>query len=130
MAPTMALQSPAMDDESTTLWLACLCAGWCRTCDGYQPVLQQVAAEFAATRPGLRVRWIDIEDESDLVGDVDVETFPTLAVVDRDRLRFFGPLTPQPDTLRRLLRTTLAADAPAQAVPAPVQAFADRLRGR
>src|SRR5688572_24350056 len=58
------LQSPAMDPSARgRRWLACLCAAWCRTCDGYRPVLDAVAAEF-----GLGARWIDIEDEADLLG--------------------------------------------------------------
>ena len=111
------------------LWLACLCAAWCRTCDGYAPVLREVASAFEATLPSLRVRWIDIEDEAELVGDLDVETFPTLAVLDGRGVRFFGPLTPQPETLRRVLGAALAADAATAAVPAEVEAFAARLRG-
>ena len=114
--------------EAERVWVACLCAGWCRTCDAYLPVLDEVAAEFAARLPGLVVRWIDIEDESDLVGDCDVETFPTIAAVDPHRLRFFGPLTPQPETLRRVLRSALADGAAAAAVAPEVLAFAARLR--
>ena len=95
------------------LWVACLCAAWCRTCDAYRPVLEQVAADAGTVRP----RWIDVEDEADLVGDCEVETFPTIAVVDEAGVRFFGPLTPQPETLRRVLRAALAADAPALAAP-------------
>ncbi|MDE2394491.1 MAG: thioredoxin family protein [Burkholderiales bacterium] len=117
---------PSADEP---LWLACLCAGWCRTCDAYEPVLRAVAAEFEARFPGLTTRWIDIEDESDLVGEAEVETFPTLAVVDAAGLRFFGPLTPQPETLRRLLRATLDEWRPGAApAEAEVLAFARRLR--
>jgi len=116
-------QSPA-----GPLWLACLCAAWCRTCDGYAPVLREVASAFEAALPALRVRWIDIEDEADLVGDLDVETFPTIAVLDERGVRFFGPLTPQPETLRRVLGATLAEAAAAAAVPSEVEAFAARLR--
>ncbi len=109
-------------------WIACLCAGWCRTCDAYAPVLDAATAPLRAAHPGLVVRWIDIEDEADLVGEVDVETFPTLAVLDADAVRFFGPLTPQPETLRRVLRGALAAGAPAQGVAPEIAAFAQRLR--
>ena len=105
------------------VWLACLCAAWCRTCDAYEAVLREVAAEF----PGLAPRWIDIEDEADLVGDCDIETFPTIALVDERRVRFFGPLAPQPDTLRRVLRSALAEGAGVAAAP-EVEAFAQRLR--
>lgn len=80
-------------------------------------MLRQVAAEFAAERPGLRLRWVDIEDEADLLGEVDIETFPTLLLLDAQGVRFFGPLTPQPETLRRLLRAALAETAPLPPVP-------------
>lgn len=121
----------AASTSATPLWVACLCAGWCRTCDGYAPVLEGVTAEFTAADPALQVRWVDIEDESDLVGELDVETFPTLAVMDARAVRFFGPLTPQPETLRRTLRATLQewdAAAPARPAAPAVEAFAARLR--
>ena len=111
--------------------VACLCAAWCRTCEGYAAVFEQAAAELAACGVALRARWIDIEDEAELVGDHDVETFPTLVIADAQHVRFAGPLTPQPDTLRRLLRATLleaAPDAVWPAVAPEVEAFAQRLR--
>lgn len=104
---------------------AVLCAAWCRTCDAYAPVLDAVAAEF----PGLAHRWIDIEDEADLVGDLDVETFPTVLVFDRRAVRFCGPLTPQPETLRRVLRAALDDPRPARALAPEAAALAKRLRG-
>jgi len=111
------------------LWLACLCAAWCRTCDAYEPVLEQVAAEFKTRLPQLQVRWIDIEDESDLVGDCDIQTFPTLAIVDPEGVRFFGTVTPHPETLARLLRSHLSDDnATHQSVPPEVMALAAQLR--
>lgn len=119
-----------MDDdargEPPRLWLACLCAGWCRTCDGYRPVLDAVAAEFAGAA-ALRVRWIDIEDEAELVDEIDIQTFPTVAVVADDAVRFFGVLTPQPETLRRVLRAAIERPVAAAAGP-EVDAFAARLR--
>ena len=111
--------------------LACLCAAWCRLCDDYAAVFEQVAGELAAAGVPLRCHWIDIEDESELVGDFDVETFPTIVIVDPQAVRFAGPLTPQADTLRRLLRATLQEAAPDAHWPpmAPeIEAFAQRLR--
>jgi len=103
--------------------VVCLCAAWCRLCDDYGPVLRTVGAEFE----GLRVEWIDIEDEAELVGDVDVETFPTIVVIARDgTVRFAGPLTPQPQTLRRVVQLALDGTTIAP-VPAEVTAFAARL---
>ncbi len=115
--------SAASESPSRDLQVVCLCAAWCRLCEGYRAVFEQVCAE-----QGLRARWIDIEDEAELVGDVDVETFPTVLLVDAaGTLRFAGPLTPQPETLRRLLR---AGSGPAMTVPdAALDALARVLSG-
>ena len=96
-------------------------------------MLQALAAEFS--RAGVRAHWhwVDIEDEADLVGDLDVETFPTLVIADDTQVRFAGPVTPQRDTLQRLLRATVLEalpDATWPAVAAEVQAFAKRLQRR
>ncbi|MDI1340656.1 thioredoxin family protein [Polaromonas sp.] len=80
-------------------WVACLCAGWCGTCRDYRPVFDQVVA----AHPGLRFLWLDIEDEAELVGELDIETFPTLLIADGAALRFAGPLLPHAATLSRLL---------------------------
>ena len=89
------------------LHVVCLCAAWCGTCRDYRATFDAAAGRH----PTLRFSWIDIEDEAELVGDLDVETFPTLLVADPASVRFFGPLLPQPDHLRRLL-ASLQADGP------------------
>ena len=55
-------------------WVVCLCAGWCGVCREYQPLFGALAVQH----PGIRFQWVDVEDESDVVGDLDIETFPTL----------------------------------------------------
>ena len=119
-------EAPPRDDASSPLWVACLCAGWCRTCDGYAPVFERVLAPLHARRPTLHTRWIDIEEEVELLGDLDIETFPTLVVADAQGVRFAGPLTPQPETLQRVLRAALVG--PALPQPPEITAFAQRLR--
>jgi hypothetical protein len=113
--------------------VACLCAAWCRLCDDYGPLFTQALATFHEQQPRLRPHWIDIEDEAELVDELDVETFPTIVVFDDHHVWFAGPLTPQPETLRRVLRVALAAAAsgatPA-AQPPEVHALAQRLRQR
>lgn len=116
-----------------TVHIACLCAAWCRLCDDYRAVLREVALELASREAALRWHWIDIEDEADLLGDVDVETFPTLVIADRAAVRFAGPLMPQPDTLRRLLRATVVdaqVDIRWPAANSEFLAFAARLDSR
>ena len=82
-------------------WVVCLCADWCGACRGYRTVFDGVAQEH----PGVRFVWVDIEDESDLVGDLDVETFPTLLIADAQTARFIGPQLPQAGVLTRLLES-------------------------
>ena len=96
------------------LLVACLCAQWCRTCDAYRDTL---AATRDAMRRGhaqgaARFVWVDIEDESELVGDLDIEDFPTLLLARGDQVLFFGPVLPHAQTLDRLLRSALDADLP------------------
>ncbi len=116
--------------HTSTVHVACLCAGWCHLCDDYRAVLRSVAAEMDPGAANLRWHWIDIEDEADLVGEVDVETFPTLVIAVGTTVRFAGPLTPHPDTLRRLLRATVVDEPGARRWPTvsgEFQAFAARL---
>ena len=82
-------------------WVVCLCADWCGLCRDYRVVLEGLAQSCTA----FRFAWLDIEDHAELVGDVDIETFPTLLVADTAGILFFGPLTPQAQTLRRLLQS-------------------------
>ena len=59
--------------------------------------------------PGHRYRWIDIEDEADLIGDIDVETFPTLLIAHQGRVLFAGPVLPRTGDAVRLIEARLDA---------------------
>jgi thioredoxin 1 len=105
-------------------WLVvCLCAEWCGTCRDYRAPLQAVAAEF--TRDAFA--WIDIEDESELAGDIDIETFPTLLVLDGAQPLFYGPVLPDGEGLRRLLRALEQNGAQPTALDAEVRNLVERL---
>ncbi|HEX5355598.1 MAG TPA: thioredoxin family protein [Aquabacterium sp.] len=79
--------------------VVCLCAAWCGTCREYEATF----AELQQALPQHRYRWIDIEDEADLVGDVDVETFPTLLVAWQGQVMFAGPVLPRLGDAQRLI---------------------------
>ncbi|MBU6502382.1 MAG: thioredoxin family protein [Burkholderiales bacterium] len=98
----------------------CLCAQWCDTCRDYRAVFDALGA----AHPGLQFIWVDIEDQADLVGDVEVETFPTLLIADGPTPRFFGPLTPQPQTLARVIEGLAPQGAGLTAAP-ELQALLD-----
>ena len=100
------------------LLVVCLCAEWCGVCRDYRSSFAQVQAAIAADHPQAQFVWLDVEDEADLLYPLDVDDFPTLLIAVGDAPRFFGPLTPQPQTLERLVRSA-AGDAPAAALADP-----------
>ncbi len=94
--------APAPDIRLT---VACLCAQWCRTCDGYREVFDQVL--LALDDAGVQGLWVDVEDQADAMGAIDVENFPTLLMARGDEVLFFGPVTPHAQTLQRLIDAAL-----------------------
>ena len=96
-------------------WIvACLCAGWCGTCGSYRAVFE----EMAARHPDKHFVWIDIEDQADVVGDLDVDNFPTLLIQRHDVVAFFGTMLPDPALAERLLQAQTAQSDDALAAQA------------
>ncbi|MFT3780006.1 MAG: thioredoxin family protein [Ottowia sp.] len=84
-----------------TAAVVCLCAAWCGTCRDFQPGFERAAS----AHPQAVFRWLDIEDEAHALGDLDIETFPTLVIGGADGMpRFAGPVPPQPGQIARLLQ--------------------------
>ena len=111
------MKSIAIEDA---LWVVCLCAEWCGACREYRPLFMQVANEH----PGWNFAWVDIEDHAAIADDFDVETFPTLLVVDAGGTRFLGPLLPHAATLSRLIGALPAAQPMAGEVATLLAAIA------
>ncbi len=85
-----------MDD---TWVVACLCAAWCGTCNEYRLGFDA----WALRHPDKRFVWIDIEDQADIVGEMDVENFPTLLIQRGSTVTFFGTVQPDYGLAERLL---------------------------
>lgn len=82
------------------VWVvACLCAAWCDVCKTYRPLFDT----FAARHPDKQFLWIDVEDQADLVGDFEIDNFPTLLLQRGDYVTFFGPVQPDIHIAMRLL---------------------------
>jgi thiol-disulfide isomerase/thioredoxin len=99
-------------DESTArdephLLVACLCAQWCGTCRDYRATLDALAAQLGAQA---RFVWVDTEDDDEALGSIDIQDFPTILIASGDQVRFFGPITPQPQTLTRLVHSAISGD--------------------
>lgn len=112
---------------ASPLVVLALCADWCGTCRDFRQVLHQLAE----ARRGIVFAWADIEDDADLVGDIDVETFPTLAIFRGGVTLHFGASLPQGDVVARMI-DTLAGRPPraAAGLPAEVEALARLLGGQ
>ncbi len=107
---------------SEPLLVACLCAQWCGTCKDYAPLFESLRSEF----PQATFRWIDIEDESDVVDPIEVEDFPTLLIASAGQARFFGPVMPHIETVRRLIQSQQGQSG-ASRLPPEIQALALRV---
>ncbi|WP_353153466.1 thioredoxin family protein [Herminiimonas fonticola] len=82
------------------VWVvACLCAAWCDVCTSYRPGFDELAAQH----PDKLFIWIDIEDRADLIGDFDVENFPTLLIQRGDDVMFYGTTMPDHRIAHRLI---------------------------
>ena len=100
------LSSPA---QVPAMHVFCLCAQWCGTCREYQPVFAQLASQW----PEVKFVWVDIENHDDLLGDLDIENFPTLLIADaQGQARFAGTVLPHAETLQRMCQAALAGDFP------------------
>lgn len=85
-------------------WLiACLCAAWCGTCNNFRNSFEELAARY----PGQQLVWIDIEDQADVVGDLDIDNFPTLLIQHGNTVAFFGTILPDMRLADRLIRSQL-----------------------
>jgi thioredoxin-like negative regulator of GroEL len=89
----------ALDGEGWVV--ACLCAAWCGTCSSYRAAFDGLAARH----PDKTFVWIDIEDQADVVGDLDVENFPTLLLQRRGMVAFFGTMLPDANVADRLVQS-------------------------
>jgi thioredoxin-like negative regulator of GroEL len=107
--PSLTLNSDNREEIAAALagdrWIvACLCAAWCGTCESYRATFD----ELAVRHPDKLLIWIDIEDQADVVGDLDVENFPTLLIQHHEMVAFFGTMLPDVGVAHRLVQSTAA----------------------
>ncbi len=102
--------------------VACLCAAWCDVCTEFRPGFDRLADGH----PDKLVLWIDIEDEADVVGDFDVENFPTLLIEQDAAIAFFGPVEADIGAIGRLVQARTERSMPA-AGASPLPSLRSRL---
>jgi len=95
--------------QAKAMHVFCLCAQWCGTCREYQPIFDQLASQS----PEVKFVWVDIESHDELLGDLDIDNFPTLLIADaQGQARFAGTVLPHAETLQRMCQAALAGDFP------------------
>ena len=123
------LQTIATSWDKRDCVVVSLCAAWCDTCAQFREAYERIAQ----ARPNMLFVWLDIEDDSEVCGDIDVENFPTLVVFRGDLLVHFGVSLPQQGAVARLIdelasRQTSIAEAPlaVRELPLRVQRLTSR----
>lgn len=104
-------------DQPFDMLVACYCAAWCDTCTLYRERFEALANRY----PEHAFVWIDIEEFPDLLGDEDVENFPTLLIERDGKVLFFGTMLPHIEQLERLMSSLASTEhAPAIETTLPV----------
>jgi thioredoxin reductase (NADPH) len=106
--------------------VACLCAAWCKTCTEFRGTFDKLAKE----NTDAKFVWLDVEDDGALVGDIDIENFPTLAVFRGDTPLFYGVTMPQEGVVARTLASLQRDDRDAVEVPDEIAGLPEALSAR
>lgn len=106
---------PAAGNGGEAFQVICLCAEWCGTCRDYRADFNGLASQF----PHIRFRWVDIEEQADDLGDLDVDNFPTIVIMRANQVLFYGVMLPFVSHLRRTIETFI------EQTPEQSQAYVD-----
>ena len=106
--------------------VVCLCAAWCDTCAEFRDTFERLER----VHPEAKFVWLDVEDDAALVGDLDIENFPTLAVFRGSAPLFYGVTLPQEGIVSRTLHSLLEQEKPTTTIPREVVSLPEALRAR
>lgn len=115
--------APASSESLRRIEVAFICATWCATCREFLPQVQRLAD----ANPHASFLALDVEADADLLGDIDVDDFPTLVVAHPRGVLYYGPTVPQVPVVQRLLDDLLGRDA-APLDSAEAQELGQRIR--
>jgi len=108
------------------LLVVCLCAAWCDTCAEFRATFDTLARQHE----GAVFIWLDVEDDSALVGDIEIENFPTLAVFRGGEPLFYGVTMPQEGVVARTLASLARPDRDPVEVPGEIAKLPEALGAR
>ena len=90
-----------------------LCAAWCETCRAFRPVFDRLAAARSVSL----FLWLDVDEDTAVAGDIEIDGFPCLAVFRSGLPVFFGVAEPHERQLMRVLAAM--AEGPPRPVAVP-----------
>jgi thioredoxin 1 len=102
------LPASSSPQDADALMVVCLCVDWCHVCRRFRPVFEELAQRY----PALRFRWIDIEDHPELMGEVEVENFPTVLLCGANDRGFYGVIEPRSGVLQALIKQLVQGTYP------------------
>ncbi len=105
------------DAEGSRLVVVALCAAWCHTCTEFRAGLEALAR----ARPDATFVWLDIEDDCEVCGDVEVDNFPTLVAFRGDAVLHYGITVPLHGVVARLVEELSGRQQGLGAVPDAVR---------
>ena len=108
------------------LLVVSLCAAWCDTCSEFRDTF----ARLERAHPEANFVWLDVEDDSALISELDIENFPTLAVFRGDAPLFYGVTLPQEGVVARTLNSLFERNTSATTVPKEISGLPAALRPR
>lgn len=91
------MASPLTDGQEP-LRIVALCSAWCGVCRDWRPLFLQAAQ----AHPEWRFAWVDVEDEDEAMGGVDITTFPSVLIARGGQALFCGPIAPTRAALEQL----------------------------
>jgi thioredoxin 1 len=117
------LERLTREGADATPIIVALCAAWCDTCGQFRASFESIAR----ARPAMLFVWLDIEDDAELCGDIEVENFPTLAIYRGGKVLHFGVSLPHEGTVARLIDEMAARETSLEGAPPAVTALLARL---
>lgn len=108
------------------LAVVALCAAWCNTCAEFRQAFEVIAMQ----RSDVACVWLDIEDDAELCGDLDVQSFPTILAFRGTDIMHYGVTAPLGGVVARLVDELATRAQPLRDVPEPVTALRDGLLAR
>lgn len=81
--------------------IVCLCADWCNNCNEWEKAFSTLSDKY----PTDCFVWLDIDQHSDMISDIDLDVLPVLLVQKNQSIIFLGAIEPIFETVISILNS-------------------------